>query len=115
MQGSKIPKYFQVQETTRSRSKKQESHIAKAIKGKTTINSGATFGQNDVLNDCCEVEAKTTKARSFSLTLRDLQKLRQKCSVSKIPVLVVSFEDDLNKQYAVISLSDFKFLIDEKP
>lgn len=44
--------------TTRERSKKQESRIAKKLRGYTTINSGATFGQNDVITDFCEIEAK---------------------------------------------------------
>ena len=53
--------------TTRERSRKQESRLAKQLNGYTTINSGATFGQNDVITDFCEVEAKTTEKESFSL------------------------------------------------
>ena len=55
--------------TTRERSKKQESRIAKKLRGYTTINSGATFGQNDVITDFCEIETKTTAHESYSLKL----------------------------------------------
>ena len=57
------------EKTTRGRSGKQESRIARQLNGHTTINSGATFGQNDVITDFCEVEAKTTGKESFSLQL----------------------------------------------
>lgn len=92
----KLPKYagrlFGEEQTTRARSGRQESRIARELKGRVTINSGATFGQNDVFTDYCEVEAKTTGKESFSLKLSDWRKLRKKCSTTKIPILVVDFE-----------------------
>lgn len=100
------------EETTRSRSSKQESNIAKRLNGHVTINSGATFGQNDVINDFCEVEAKTTKKESFSLNLSDWRLLRKKCASNKIPILVVDFEKS-KSSLAVLPYDDLAFLIDQ--
>lgn len=98
------------EQTTRSRSKKQESKIAKDLQGKTTINSGATFGQNDVIGDFCEVEAKTTKHESFSLKLEDWRKLKKKCSTKKMPIFVVDFESSMDS-LAVLNYDDLLYLI----
>jgi hypothetical protein len=96
--------------TTRSRSKKQETRIAKVLSGKTTINSGATFGQNDVINDFCEVEAKTTGKNSFSLKVDDWQKMIKKCSTKKIPIFQVQMEN-AGLELAVIDVKDLNLLL----
>lgn len=96
--------------TNRLRSQRQESRIARELKGMTTINSGATFGQNDVVTDFCEVEAKTTTKASYSLKMSDWNKLRKKCAGVKIPIMVVDFEMD-EKSLAVIPYDDLIFLI----
>lgn len=96
--------------TTRARSKKQESRLAKQLNGHTTINSGATFGQNDVVADFCEVEAKTTTKESFSLKLSDWRLLRKKCASNKIPIFVVDFEKSKDT-LAVLTYEDLQFLI----
>lgn len=109
------PKWLQKSEepkSTRYRSKKQETKIAKQLKGKLTINSGATFGQNDLYNDFCEVEAKLTSKESFSLKLKDWDKLVEKCSTGKIPVIVVEFEGR-EVSLAVMNFDDFKYLTDQ--
>ena len=100
-------------ETTRSRSKKQESKIAKDLKGYTTINSGATLGQNDAITDYCEVEAKTTKAKSISFHLRDWNTLYHKTAVGKIPIFAIRFEqvDKTNKDFILLSHDDFLYLV----
>lgn len=98
--------------TTRARSFKQESRIAKELKGSTTINSGATFGQNDVLTDYAEIEAKTTAASSFSFRVADWKKLQKKCATDKMPILILDFErNDLS--LAVIGYEDLKWLIEQ--
>lgn len=97
--------------STRKRSSKQESRIAKQLKGHTTINSGATFGQNDVVTDFCEVEAKTTNKESFALKLSDWRLLRKKCSIGKMPILVVDFERSKDS-LAVLTYDDLMFLIE---
>lgn len=100
------------EKTTRQRSSKQESRLAKQLKGHTTINSGATFGQNDVVTDFCEVEAKTTNKESFSLKLADWRILRKKCSGSKIPIFIVDFEQSKDT-LAVLTYEDLQFLINQ--
>lgn len=97
--------------TTRARSKKQESRLAKQLNGHTTINSGATLGQNDVVTDFCEVEAKTTQKESFSLKLSDWRLLRKKCASNKIPIFVVDFEKSKDT-LAVLTYEDLMFLIE---
>ena len=98
--------------TTRQRSFKQETRIAKLLKGHTTINSGATLGQNDVVTDFCEVEAKTTQKESFSLKLADWRLLRKKCSGSKLPIFVVDFEKSRDT-LAILTYEDLQFLISQ--
>lgn len=99
-------------ETTRQRSSKQESRIAKQLKGYTTINSGATLGQNDVITDFCEVEAKTTKHDSYSLKLSDWRLLRKKCAGTKLPIMVIDFESSRDS-LAVLTYEDLSFLIQQ--
>ena len=100
------------EKTTRERSHKQESRLAKQLNGHTTVNSGATFGQNDVVTDFCEVEAKTTKHESFTLKLADWRILRKKCAGNKIPIFVVDFEQSKDT-LAVLTYEDLQFLIDQ--
>ena len=97
-------------ESTRARSKKQESKIARALKGSSTINSGATLSQNDVFTDYCEVEAKITGHKSFSVTLKDWFKLKKKSKAGKIPIFVIEFENE-NQSMAVLDYNDLLFLI----
>jgi hypothetical protein len=98
-------------ETTRKRSKRQESNIAKVLRGKTTINSGATLSQNDVVTDYCEVEAKTTANKSYSITLKEWFKMLKRCRAGKMPVFIVTFETE-KKSLAVIDYDDLQFLIE---
>lgn len=108
-----IPKHLQVSipDSTRARSKKQETKIAQRLNGRTTINSGATFGENDVITDYAEVEAKTTRKNSFSFKVADWQKMVDKCAVNKIPIFEIEFEgNDLN--LAVLNVDDLRMLIE---
>lgn len=105
-----LPKWLEEKETTRKRSRKQETKIAKDLNGRATINSGATFGENDVVVDFAEIEAKTTKHNSFSLKMEDWTKLRKKSNVKKIPAMVIDFESS-NRSLAVIDYEDLKYLI----
>lgn len=109
---ARTPKFFQKlgETSTRARSKKQESRIAQELSGKLTINSGATFGQNDVIVDFCEIEAKTTLKETFSLRLDDWRKLKKKCAVNKMPIIVVDFES-CSDSLAVLNYDDLMYLI----
>ncbi len=97
-------------EPVRKRSVKQESNLAKSLKGVTTFNSGATFGQNDVLTDYCEIEVKYTDKDSFRIDLKTWSKLHVRCNAHKIPLMVVELQ---GVSFAVLKLPDLKFFIDE--
>lgn len=108
----KKPKWLEAindKPTTRARSGKQETKIARDLKGHKTVNSGATFSQNDIVTDYCEVEAKTTAKESYRLTTGEWAKLHKKCDAKKMPLMVIEFED--YKTLAVISYDDLNYLI----
>jgi hypothetical protein len=111
----KKPKWLSAideEKPVRKKADKQESNLAKQFKGRKTSNSGAALGQNDVLTDAFEIEAKTTTKSSYSIRITDLKKMHKKCASDKFPVLVVNFEG-INKSYAVVSLDDFTFLTEK--
>ena len=95
----------------RKRSGKRESGLAKELGGRATVNSGATFGENDVVTDYAEIEDKTTLKNTYSLSADYLEEVAKKCALSKIPILTVHFETR-NKTYAVIPWEDLKFLLE---
>lgn len=103
---SNKPNWLGKENSTRYRSNKQEKDLAKKFGGRTTSNSGARFGENDVKSDKFEVEAKTTKSKQFILKLEDLHKMQRKCRVTKKAVFVIQFEET-GEQYALTSLIDF--------
>ena len=105
---SKIPNHLIKEISTRARSKKQEVSLAKDFKGRTTINSGATFTQNDVTSEKFEIEAKTTDKESFILKLSDLKKMRRLCSIKKVPLFIVEMKGN---SYVTLDYEDFKELV----
>lgn len=114
-----LPKHLQKRlnpKTTRERSNKQEKSIAQELGGRTEINSGATFGTNDVTTKDFEVEAKTTYAKSFSIKKDYWLDVVDKCDVNKIPLMQVDFENlsnpnDPTVRLAVIGYDDLLMLI----
>lgn len=96
-------------ETTRSRSDKQENRLAKSFNMRTTSNSGATFGENDLKGDQMEFEAKTTDSSQFIVRIADLEKMEKKCHKDKMPVYIIEFRKH-KREMVMISLDDFKFL-----
>lgn len=105
-----LPKHFLPKDTTRARSKKQESRIAKDLLGRTTLNSGATFGENDVITDFCEIEAKTTRKDSYTLKIKEFDKLLTKTKVGKMPIFTIEFEEQ-KKDVVIMDYHDFLYLI----
>ena len=97
--------------TTRGRSDKQEKKLAKDFKARLTINSGATFSENDLRAELVEIEAKTTLKSTYSLRLDDWLGVAAKVRGQRIPTMVIRFEDDNSKQLAVIDYKDLKRLI----
>lgn len=101
-------------ETTRGRSDRQEKFTAKTYGGRRTKNSGAMDEKADVIvKDTFRFEDKTTKHASFTLKLKDLQRLEKQAKGDEMPVFKIAFEDDLRKQYCVIPEHWFQFLVEE--
>ncbi len=110
----KLPKWSEgkrKQVSTRERSNRQEAKVAQLLKGRTTINSGATFGENDVTSEHCEVECKITSKGSYSLKVAEWKLLASKCNVHKIPVEVIEFEKD-GLELAILPLADLVSLLE---
>lgn len=99
--------------TTRGRSSRQESFNTRQVGGRMTLNSGALDDKADVkVPGLLRDENKTTSKRSFSLKLDDLKKVAAAAKGDEIPVLTISFEDNLKQQYRVISDADFLHLLE---
>lgn len=91
---------------TRFYSDKQEKHVAKAVKGRQTANSGATaFSKGDVITDQFLIEAKTctSERSSFSIKKEWLEKNEEeRFAMGKdYSALVFDFGDGI--QHYVIS------------
>ena len=99
---------------TRYFSNKQEKHVAKAVGGKQTANSGATmFSKGDVtLNDwLLECKTKTSPSQSISIKKEWLDKIEEEAfSMNKHhSALVFNFGDLHNAQnYYIINEQEFK-------
>lgn len=107
-----LPKHLRDHDDTpQTAGRKKESFVARALKGRTSVNSGATFGQNDVLADHCEVEVKLTRNKSYSLKAPYLQEVRAKCDVKKMPVMVLNFET-YGDTYAILPFEDYTYLLE---
>lgn len=112
-----MPKHFKKdKDTPQVRGRKFESKIAKSMKARTTINSGATFGENDIVGEYFEMEAKLTTKGSFALNAEYLDKVRKKTDIKKIPLLTINFETH-GRTYSVLDHEDLMHLISliEKP
>lgn len=100
------------------RSRKQEQEIADRIGGRRTAASGAREEKGDVrLRGVVRVEAKTTKHKSFSVTLDMIEKLENAAlPCGELPVILVEFNDGAGKKlkevmicpaYALQDIADF--------
>lgn len=97
---------------------RETKNIVKALGGQETINSGATFGDNDAKRDQklaplgykgYSVEIKVTDKKSYSLKKETLAKTRKEALVSqRMPVMVI----DINGfRCAVLGFDDFTGMI----
>jgi hypothetical protein len=96
-------------DNTKYKSKIQEKRVAKELKGKTTIASGATDLQKaDVRTEAFLVEAKTTAYSHYSLTLKTWDRVREQAlrDGMRIPLMCIDLRDGVNK-IAVIDHNDF--------
>ena len=81
------------------RSKRQEKELAKRAKGRLTPRSGAGSIKGDVrVYKVARIEAKTTKHRSFSVTMEMLEKLENAAlPADEVPIIVIEFNDNGRK------------------
>lgn len=88
------------------RSKVQEKELAKRIGGKTTIASGAKYEKGDVRKKrVVRIEAKTTKNKSFSVTLDMVRKIEEAALASdEMPILVIEFITEGGKPIAELAV-----------
>lgn len=77
------------------RAPKQESEIAKLVKGRKVAASGAKDVKGDVrIKGLARIECKTTKNKSFSVTLDMIEKLEEAATLTgELPIFVIEFND----------------------
>jgi len=92
------------------RSRKQEDHLAEAYRGRRNVMSGAGWSAKaDVRTHDFLIEAKTTRAGSFSLKLKDLMELRrQAIADDRVPLFIV---DISGRSYVVLEDDDFREMV----
>lgn len=85
--------------TTRKIADKHEKRAAKQFQARQTIASGQTdIEKADLAHGQARFECKTTKHKSYSLKLSELEKLASQTELSKIPVFVVELDRDGTRQ-----------------
>lgn len=91
------------------RSKKQEKELATRIGGRVTLASGALSMKGDVRKPgVVRIEAKTTKHRSFSVTMDMIQKIEDAALPhGEIPVIVVEFHENGRKVKEVLVVPSY--------
>lgn len=96
-------------------SRSQEKHIAKDLNAREQIASGSLPGKKgDVFRDgLLRLEAKSTRAKSFSMTTDILHKAIREAKYGEIPAVVVHFYDGLvnTDSFAVCGYSTFVELL----
>ena len=100
---------------TRYYSNKQESKVAKAVKGRKTANSGATaFSKGDVVTTDWLIECKTKVKDCSSFTIKEdwlLKNEEEAFAMGKNnSALVFDFGPSANKRYYIISERMFQLL-----
>lgn len=100
-------------------SAKQEKKLATVLGGKAQPGSGALpfdWAKGDVrIKDVARIEAKFTRAKSYSVKLEDLKTIRLHCQGKEEPAFVVEFkEKDSDKAietWALIPIEDYEELL----
>lgn len=82
------------------RAPKQEREIAKRTNGRLVPASGAKHTKGDVrLKGIARIECKTTKHKSFSVTLEMAEKLEEEAALAgELPIFVIEFIDANGKK-----------------
>lgn len=108
-----IDRELNKRDTTVSRSRSQEKQVAKSLKGRLTVNSGATFAENDVVSKELEIECKITAKPRYSVSVKEWEKLQSRTDHSKTPAMVIYLNEGDTK-LAVIDYDDFLRLTGNK-
>lgn len=105
-------KSFQTE--SHARSPEQEDSLAKRVGGRRVKGSGCGFEKGDVrVEGFVRIEAKTTKHKSFSVTIEMLDKIEDAAlSAGEVPAMVIEFRQDRdNREVAVIPVWALEKLI----
>lgn len=88
------------------RSRKQERELAGRLGGRTTVASGSKDEKGDArLKGVIRLEAKTTKNKSFSVTLEMVRQIEDAAVLSgEMPVIVVEFNDGRGKKIKEVAV-----------
>lgn len=88
------------------RSRKQEKEIAERLGGRRTAASGSKDEKGDVrLRRIVRVEAKTTKNKSFSVTLEMVEQIENAALASdEMPVIIIEFNDGRGRKVKEIAV-----------
>lgn len=88
------------------RAKVQEKELAKRVGGRTTMASGSLSEKGDVrLRRVLRIEAKTTKHKSFSVTLEMVEKIEDAAlAADELPVIVVEFNDGMGRKVKEVAV-----------
>lgn len=81
--------------TNHQRSERQEKRVTKDLDGKRQPASGSRWGyRRDIVTPSILVEAKTTKAKRYSIPFADLEFLkRQAYGTGRVPAYLISLQD----------------------
>lgn len=100
--------------SSHKRSRTQEASLAKRVRGLTTPASGSRDVKGDVrVRRVLRLEAKTTKNKSFSVTLEMVRKIEEAAaSGAELPVIVVEFHDGYGRPIAEVVVAP-SYVLDE--
>lgn len=88
------------------RAPKQEKQLALRFAGRTTVASGSKDEKGDVrVKGALRIEAKTTKNKSFSVTLDMVRKIEEAAlACDELPAMVIEFINDQGKPVAEVAV-----------
>lgn len=88
------------------RSKKQEKELSLRLKARLTPASGAKAMKGDIRKKgIVRIEAKTTKNKSFSVTLDMIRKIEEAAlPYDEMPVIIVEFNDGNGHKLAEVAV-----------
>jgi hypothetical protein len=96
------------------RSRKQEKELATRLGGKKTLASGSKSEKGDVrVRGVLRIEAKTTKHKSFSVTLEMIRQIEEAALGSnELPCIVIEFNDGAGKKVKEVAVVP-TYILDE--